>query len=178
MPLRPNCDVVPREDFTTSVAKSCPGRLGEKVTLMVQSVVLSELRGQLDGEVTTKSALPVIVKAAVAAGVSPTAKCNTRVWVTELREVTVGKLWLTDTLRIPASRESEIYTFPSPSTPTPMALFGFRVASVAWQLSPTVLTWPGHPAPPETVDKVPASVRRNPVVPSTNQITSKPLSAI
>src|SRR5258707_8564320 len=106
---------------------------------MVQSVVLSGFGGQLAGGVTTKSVLPVMVKAAVAAGVSPTAKCTTSVWVTELPEVTVGKFWLTDTLRIRALRESEMYTLPCPSTPTPIALFGFKVASVAWQLSPTVL---------------------------------------
>src|SRR5258708_39446924 len=135
MPLRPNCDVVPSEDFTTRVARSWPGWVGEKVTVMVQSVVLSAFRGQLAGGVTTKSVLPVMVKAAVAAGVSPTAKCTTRVWVTELPEATAGKFWLTDTLRMRESPESEIYTFPCTSTATPMAEFavvGFKVASVAW----------------------------------------------
>src|SRR6266481_6073617 len=159
MPLRLNCEVVPREDFTTSAARSWPGWVGEKVMVMVQSVVLSGFRGQLAGGVTTKSVLPGIVKAEAAAGVSPTAKCTISVWVTELPEATVGKFWLTETLRMRALRESEIYTFPCASTPTPMELFGFRVASVAWQLSPRVLAWPAHPAAPEVAPNVPAMTR-------------------
>src|ERR1700743_1440187 len=72
-PLRPNCEAAPRADLIDSVARSTPGWVGEKVTVMVQSVVVSEFRVQLPGE-TTKSALPATAKGDVADGVSPTAK--------------------------------------------------------------------------------------------------------
>src|ERR1700749_1738501 len=90
-PLRPNCEVVPRADFTTRVAKSGPGWVEEKVTAIVQSVVWSALRVQV-GAATTKSALPVMAKGEVATGVSPTTKCTTSIWVAELPEATVGKV--------------------------------------------------------------------------------------
>ena len=74
--------VAPRAEFTVSVARSTPGFVGAKVTVIVQSVVLSErFVVQLAGVLTTKSALPVMMNGEVAAGASPTAKCTTNVWV-------------------------------------------------------------------------------------------------